>query len=66
MFRLSIPALATAVRAHAAAVRRRARSDAGYTTETILVTALLVVLTVSVIGIIAAKVLAKATSIDLG
>ncbi|MEV8015273.1 hypothetical protein AB0O76_02715 [Streptomyces sp. NPDC086554] len=55
-------------RAHLTEVRRRARSrpDAGYTTETIVVTALLAVLGLTVVGIIVAKVTAKANGIDLG
>lgn len=60
------PALAQRLRAHTAKVRKHARGDAGYTTETILVTALLAILALSVIGIIAAKVLSKANGIDLG
>ena len=39
--------------------------DAGYTTETIAVIALLVILALAVIGIIAAKVIAKANGITL-
>lgn len=53
-------------RAHLAEVRRHMRSDAGYTTETIVVTALLVILGLSVVGIVVAKVTAKANGIDLG
>ena len=41
------------------------RRDDGYTTETIAVIALLVVLAIGVVGVIAAKVLAKANSINL-
>ncbi|MFB6534830.1 MULTISPECIES: hypothetical protein [Streptomyces] len=54
------------LRAHLAKVREHAREDAGYTTETVLITALLVILALSVVGIIVAKVTAKAKSIDLG
>lgn len=53
-------------RAHLARVRQATRSDAGYTTETIVVTALLAILALTVVGIIVAKVTAKANSIDLG
>jgi hypothetical protein len=42
-----------------------ARSDAGYSTETVLVTALLVVLALGVLAVIATKVIAKANSISL-
>ncbi|MEU3962961.1 hypothetical protein AB0F42_24665 [Streptomyces buecherae] len=58
--------LARLARTHLAEVRRRARSDAGYTTETIVVTALLAILAITVVGIIVAKVTAKANGIDLG
>ena len=58
--------LARLVSAHFAEVRRRARSDAGYTTETIVVTALLAILALAVVGIIAAKVTTKANGISLG
>jgi hypothetical protein len=44
----------------------RATNDAGYTTETVLITALLVTLAIVVIGIILVKVTGKANSIDLG
>ncbi|MGW3627538.1 hypothetical protein [Streptomyces sp. NPDC000880] len=64
MFQLGI--LARLVHAHLTEVRQKARSDAGYTTETIVVTALLVILSLTVVGIIVAKVTAKANGIDLG
>jgi hypothetical protein len=52
-------------------IRRRWRTvrdtrDGGYSTEAVLVTAALVTLALVVIGIIAAKVTAKANSINLG
>jgi hypothetical protein len=43
----------------------RATKDGGYSTEAVLVTALLVALAVLVIGIIAVKVIGKANSINL-
>lgn len=54
-----------------AALRHRHRAlrstrDAGYSTEAVLVTALLVAAALVVLGIIATKVIAKAKSIDLG
>ena len=54
----------------AAEIRRRWRlaracGDAGYITEAVLVTALLVALAVLVVAIIAAKVLKKANGIEL-
>jgi hypothetical protein len=44
----------------------RAEPDAGYSTEAVVVTALLVALAIAAITIIAAKVLAKANSISTG
>jgi hypothetical protein len=44
----------------------RETKDGGYSTEAVLVTALLVVLALAVIAIIAAKVTGKANGIDLG
>jgi hypothetical protein len=44
----------------------RAQPDSGYSTETVVVTALLVALALAAVGIITAKVLAKANSINLG
>jgi hypothetical protein len=44
----------------------RAVPDAGYSTEAVVVTALLVTLAVAAVAIIAAKVLAKANSINTG
>ena len=42
------------------------QGDAGYTTETVVVIALLVALAIAAIAIIATKVLAKANSLNLG
>lgn len=58
--------LARLVRAHLDEIRRHARRDAGYTTETIVVTALLAILAMTVVGVIVAKVMAKANGISLG
>ena len=44
----------------------RDTKDGGYSTEAVLVTALLVVLAIAVIAIIATKVTGKANSINLG
>ena len=52
------------LRARIAEVRRE--GDAGYTTETVVVIALLVALAIAAIAIITAKVLAKANSLNLG
>jgi hypothetical protein len=46
-------------------VDARGGPDAGYSTETVLVTALLVVLALGVLAVIATKVIAKANSISL-
>jgi hypothetical protein len=45
--------------------RLRCRPDGGYTTETVLITALLVVLAATTAAVITAKVLAKARGISL-
>jgi hypothetical protein len=42
------------------------RGDAGYTTETVVVIALLVAMALATVAIITAKVLAKANSLNLG
>jgi hypothetical protein len=54
----------TVLRARVEELRRH--PEAGYTTETVLVTALLVVAALAIIAIIVAKVIAKANSINLG
>lgn len=53
----------TTVRARCELLRRD--PDAGYSTETVVVTALLVVAAIAVIAIIVAKVTAKANDIQL-
>jgi hypothetical protein len=55
--------LAAMLRARLAQARRR---DGGYTTETVVVIALLVALAIAAVAIITAKVLAKAGSLNLG
>ena len=52
------------LRARLAAARHT--RDAGYTTETVVVTALLVALAIAAIAIIVTKVIAKANSLNLG
>jgi hypothetical protein len=44
----------------------RSRDDAGYSTEAVIVIALLAAMAIAAVGIIAAKVLAKANSISTG
>lgn len=44
----------------------RETKDGGYTTESVLVTALLVTAAIVIIGVLASKVLAKANSLNLG
>jgi hypothetical protein len=66
-----MPALLEVLRAAAGVLRARlaaARSarDAGYTTETVVVTALLVALAIGAIAIIVTKVLSKANGLNLG
>lgn len=52
-----------ALRARLAAARTA--PDGGYTTETVVITALLVALAIAAIGIIVSKVLAKANGLSL-
>ncbi|WP_199550351.1 hypothetical protein [Streptomyces sp. N35] len=66
MFRPLRPRLDEALRAHWARVREGVRNDAGYSTEAIIVTALLAILGLTAVGIIAAKVIGRANGIDLG
>ena len=66
-----MPEILATLRLAAAALRdrlARARlgNDAGYTTETVVVIALLVALAIAAVAIITAKVLAKASSLNLG
>jgi len=66
-----MPALPELLRAAACVLRARLAAarrvgDAGYTTETVVVTALLVALAIAAIAIIVAKVIAKANGLDLG
>jgi hypothetical protein len=58
-----VGSLARATAARCTVLQRR--PDAGYTTETILITALLVLLAAATVAVIAAKVLAKAHAISL-
>lgn len=44
----------------------RAEPEAGYSTEAVIVIALLAAMAIAAVGIIAAKVLAKANSVDTG
>ncbi len=64
-------ALSTYLTAVTAQLRRRwqalrATGDAGYSTEAVITIAVVAALALTVLGIIAAKVIAKANSIDLG
>jgi hypothetical protein len=62
----SLTVLGVAVRERLTGARERHRHpDDGYTTETVIVTALLVAAAITIIGIIIAKVLAKANSITM-
>ena len=56
--------LSAGLRARIAELRRN--PDAGYTTETVVITALLVVAALTVVTIIVGKVVTKANSINLG
>jgi hypothetical protein len=61
-------AIWTLIRAHLAAVitELKRNKDAGYTTETVVVIALLVAMALAAIAIITAKVLATANGLNLG
>lgn len=61
--RTQVEALWTVMRARWEALRRQ--PEAGYSTETVLVTALLVVAALAVIAIVIAKVTEKANGITL-
>ncbi|MBC9718015.1 hypothetical protein H9Y04_36330 [Streptomyces sp. TRM66268-LWL] len=63
---MTIRSVTARTRGWARQVRKGLADDAGYSTETVIVTALLVIMGIAVIGIIAAKVLGKASGIDLG
>ncbi|HEX6401693.1 MAG TPA: hypothetical protein VF003_00775 [Pseudonocardiaceae bacterium] len=56
--------LSAGLRARIAELRRN--PDAGYTTETVVITALLVVAALTVVTIIVGKVVTKANGINLG
>lgn len=65
-----MPALLELLGAAAGALRARLAAahnapDGGYTTETVVITALLVALAIAAIGIIVSKVLAKANGLSL-
>ncbi|WP_436776780.1 hypothetical protein [Yinghuangia sp. YIM S09857] len=60
-----IQPLTASIRQLRARIRELVRDERGYSTETVLVTALLVALAIAVIGIIALKVTNKANSIGL-
>ncbi|MDH6223658.1 hypothetical protein [Streptomyces sp. MJP52] len=64
--RRTLAKLRTTARDRLAHLRDNPRGDGGYTTETVIVTALLAILAIAVVGIIVAKVTAKANGIDLG
>ena len=58
--------LAAAGRLRSRVAAARPAGDAGYTTETVVVTAALIILAITVIAIIVAKVTAAANAINLG
>ena len=53
-------------RRHHARSQARAHPDAGYSTETVIVTALLAALAIAAVAVVAAKVLARANAINVG
>lgn len=63
---MNLRSITARTRAWGRRVCRGMTRDAGYSTEAVIVTALLAVMGLAVIGIIVAKVTAKANGIDLG
>ncbi|WP_230423301.1 hypothetical protein [Streptomyces radicis] len=57
--------LLAAMRTRAHQLRQRLATDGGYTTETMVITAILAVLGIAAAGIITSKVLARTRGIDL-
>lgn len=66
MFRTRMNNLIAATKSRLTRGGRALRGDGGYTTEAIVVTALLALLALTVVGIIVAKVTGRANGIDLG
>ncbi|MGW0734466.1 hypothetical protein [Streptomyces sp. NPDC002851] len=62
---IHLDTLVRRLRAHMTEVREQARKDGGYTTETIVITAVLAILALGVVGVIVSKVTAKANGISL-
>jgi hypothetical protein len=58
--------LAGELRRRVAWLREHARDDAGYSTETVIITALLAALAIAAVAVITAKVMAKAHGINVG
>lgn len=58
--------LLSSIRSKATRLREIARSDAGYSTETVIITALLVGLGIAAVAVITTKVMSKARGINLG
>jgi hypothetical protein len=54
------------LRTRAATLNRHRHGDAGYTTETVVITALLAALAIAAVALIARAVIAKANGLNLG
>ncbi len=65
MFTLLLTHLLAAARHRVEELRHRLATDGGYTTEAIVITAILSLTGIAVAGIITAKVLARARGMDL-
>lgn len=65
MITLVLNRLLAAMRRRADQLRRQLASDAGYTTETVVITAILAVLGITAAGIITVKVVTRARGMDL-
>jgi hypothetical protein len=65
MLTLLLHHVLAAMRNRLAELRRQVRTDGGYTTETMVITAILAVLGITAAGILTAKVLARTRGMDL-
>lgn len=65
MFTVLLTHLLAAMKRRAGELRRHLATDGGYTTEAIVITAVLAILGLTAAGIITTKVLARARGMDL-
>ncbi|WP_326596587.1 hypothetical protein [Streptomyces sp. NBC_01803] len=65
MFTVLLTHLLASMRSRADELRQRLAEDGGYTTETMVITAILAILGITAAGIVTSKVLARARGMDL-